>query len=556
MPTPRFLTSAQKVPASRGSSATIERPDGQVTTEIVHGVAPDGRYLIRGEPTPTRTPLSLKVGDAVSVLWRGRKPFVILNMARRHGPGTDEVFGGPIFEHLFVAVNPKTGLLDVWFRNKDVVTPLNLPPFLGTSPSGGPRLPVLVKWGYRDDTFAVQARGVNDSPQSAVFYVFKLNRSRRQPLSGKPKAKLLATYNPKVCQAAISIGTVLIHVTAAYPCVPGWVGFCCATPEDPYDLELSHGAYTLASLLAAPPVGTTASQSFGCLSGSEADPSGPPFKVTFSSTAVAGFFGDFVLDANMHLVIPVFFAAGATVAYTEIDPPPTPPYVISSDGASGGAVVDLTAQQTLLTKAGASLDLLEADTRAGMVVTLGFGPDSNNRVFKNAAAVFVEDAGEHFLDNTSRTRHRGYWVSIPDYPATKVMTWDGYDAEKRTFDLAGFAGPTGTGLPVPPDLRWANPDFLYDQALLPPARKSQFAEFLDEGGAATLFDPQREDAALRPHAALKAIPEGTDVDPEIFFNNPPSSIFTRGEYHAASDASQLGARTVRVTAAGKTAVEG
>lgn len=170
-PTPRFLGSVSRVPASRPSGAAVDLGD-KITTEVVEGTAPAGRYLIRGAATPTRTPLSLKVGDLVSVLWRGGKPFMILNLAQRHGPGTDEPTpGGPVIEELFVEQDPETGEVDVWFRNADQLTRLHVNKTVAVSVD--PTIGTLVFWGAAGDRFLVQDYFVLGS---STLYVFKLNR--------------------------------------------------------------------------------------------------------------------------------------------------------------------------------------------------------------------------------------------------------------------------------------------------------------------------------------------------------------------------------------------
>jgi hypothetical protein len=486
---------------------------------------------------------------------------MILDLAVRHGPGTDEPDGGLLLEHLFIAEKssasaPTAAAYDVWYRNKDFATPLNLARFLGNQE------PIFAKWGYRDDTFGVSACATEGETPSkdTAYYVFKLNRGRRVGLTPgtKPSVKLIKKYTPKTVQAPVELPPTTTTVTGGSVCVPGWTGFCCETPATPFGLAFALGVRTLAQLMSVP--SPSATQEFGCLFGSEANVEGT-FRVVFLASATAGLSGfDFILDGDLHVIVPVVYASGVSASYQDKSPPPSPPFS-TSGGYVRGAAVDLTAAKTLvntdsLAQKGDSLTLLEADTKSGTVVTLVLGNDLNNRVFKNTEAVFAESFLGHFLSGLPRTRHRAFWTSIPNFPGTRVLTWDGYDEKARTFDLSKFRGLSGEELPVSSDMQWANPDFLYDQALLPPDRKSEFAVFLDEAGDATLFSPQRKDTRLGPFAPLKKIPSGLTVNPEVFFPSSASSVLTHGEYHVVNDGMQLRAVRVKASPAGASALEG
>lgn len=202
MPTPRFVTSIANVhPLSGSRQATSS---GTTTSEPIEGEGPNGTYIIRGMATPTRTPTQFDVGDIVTVLWQRGLPFMILDMASRKGPGTDEPFGDPfVVEELFIATDPKTGKKEVWFRNALMLVNMNLRAKL-------PNDPEQVKWGARGDSFFVRV--------DTKYFIFRFTRGRLdETMKSAPKPKLLRSEFPWSKMPLLSTITYTADVTLHTP---------------------------------------------------------------------------------------------------------------------------------------------------------------------------------------------------------------------------------------------------------------------------------------------------------------------------------------------------
>ena len=126
---------------------------------------------------------ALEVGQRIPVAFRDGKPIAIIaHNARRakFPPRAQKV--RQLVEALFVATNPDTGQLDVWFRNYDQVTPLNLGLSLIADPVRViPLYPstTVLAWGERDNTFLVAQTPPIVTPgflSSVTYHVCELSR--------------------------------------------------------------------------------------------------------------------------------------------------------------------------------------------------------------------------------------------------------------------------------------------------------------------------------------------------------------------------------------------
>lgn len=132
---------------------------------------------------------------------------MILDIRRRHGPGTDEPLqAAPPIEELFLFTDPATGVKDVWFRNYSVVANLKIRSAMGADPES-------VAWGPDGTKFVVRA-GPAGVPSSMKYHVFGLNRKADTALQPKkiPKATLLRTESPAqsalvLYQASVTLST-------------------------------------------------------------------------------------------------------------------------------------------------------------------------------------------------------------------------------------------------------------------------------------------------------------------------------------------------------------
>jgi hypothetical protein len=201
---PRFSTQVRKTHppiASRPGAPTGDF----ITTEVVEGpaVGLGAWYYIKGTATPTRGTIQLQTGDAVSVLWQDSKPFMILNTQRLPGSGHDVPGGNAIVEDLFFATS--NGLMQVWFRNADVLTNLKL---RGDWPAD----PDQVKWGARGDAFFVRV--------GQKYFIYTFSRGGMDnPITSALGAKLLRSEFPWTTNTLIATVTYNAAVTVDTPCV-------------------------------------------------------------------------------------------------------------------------------------------------------------------------------------------------------------------------------------------------------------------------------------------------------------------------------------------------
>ncbi len=151
----------------------------------VDAVNADGTFRVEGVTITAVRGVQPKVGEIVWVSHKSGRPTLIVKLARRPARRQhQDVRRLGIIEELYVAPDPDTGLVEVWFRNHGIATPLGLRPRLPADPTG-------VKWGADRDSFVVLMR-----PNR--FSVFTFERAGEQEPFGAgeaPDPTLEATHD-------------------------------------------------------------------------------------------------------------------------------------------------------------------------------------------------------------------------------------------------------------------------------------------------------------------------------------------------------------------------
>jgi hypothetical protein len=146
---------------------------------------------------------ALRPGMRAAVAWQQGRPVVaIAHSVRRNGaPNPPPRPVGGIVEELFIATDPSTMARQVWFRNDQQVTNLDLRRLL-------PGDPVAVRWGADTRSFVVRVGGpagaidftgeVTNPPQNQTYHAFELVDANPGQILGATTAaaKLLASYSP------------------------------------------------------------------------------------------------------------------------------------------------------------------------------------------------------------------------------------------------------------------------------------------------------------------------------------------------------------------------
>ncbi len=178
--------------------------------ETADGVAEDGRPVVRGAALPRTGRVPVQAGEPVAVAWRdGRPEVVMMNEGNRTGASAilAEV-GASAVEELFIATDPSTGQLDVWYRNFDQITPLRL----GSQLGGGIAASAIstVKWGPLGDRFIVQTMTVTFFPFTfhPAYHVFKFGRAPQRNfaagVSAADRVSLESFVNPELNATAVA----------------------------------------------------------------------------------------------------------------------------------------------------------------------------------------------------------------------------------------------------------------------------------------------------------------------------------------------------------------
>jgi hypothetical protein len=120
------------------------------TLEVIQAVRSDGWVRVVNTWIPVTGKVALRAGESVAVMWRNGTPQVaMMNQARRTGVDSPPIpVVGAVVEELFIATAAPSGRVEVWFRNDQQVTNLELRTQLDADP-------VYVKWGTRSDAFVV-----------------------------------------------------------------------------------------------------------------------------------------------------------------------------------------------------------------------------------------------------------------------------------------------------------------------------------------------------------------------------------------------------------------
>jgi hypothetical protein len=145
----------------------------EITVERVTAIFVDGTVEVRGAKVPiSGVNPGIRAGQLVHVSNENGKPKLVLAHSARRAkfPAVSQLLEGGVIEELFSFVDPNTGLTEIYFRNDEQVTNLNVRSVL---PSGfSVSTPT---WGLRDDTFLMNSAG-------SKFAVLKLNRNAGQLL--------------------------------------------------------------------------------------------------------------------------------------------------------------------------------------------------------------------------------------------------------------------------------------------------------------------------------------------------------------------------------------
>jgi len=106
----------------------------KITFETVDAELGNGHFSVLGSNIATTGDgTNVHAGQQVPVGWNESAPAVIIDHHAQAAQGIRPLpAGGEVVEELFIATNPASGSLDVWFRNLSQVTPLGLTQFLAS----------------------------------------------------------------------------------------------------------------------------------------------------------------------------------------------------------------------------------------------------------------------------------------------------------------------------------------------------------------------------------------------------------------------------------------
>jgi hypothetical protein len=198
-----ILDRIQKVqPNAANADPSTQKP--HIESLPIDAVNGGGLYTVQGRVIPASGNASLEAGELVPVAFKNGQPWVIVaHNARRaqFAPPVGAVLAGAV-EMLFISTNPATAKTDVFFRNIDQVTALNLDALLPGI------IPTAVRWGDDTKNFLV----FNDVAKHV--YVFTLNRTPNKTLQPQQKAK--ATLSQQ-----IDLTTIESYFTATVEFIGG-----------------------------------------------------------------------------------------------------------------------------------------------------------------------------------------------------------------------------------------------------------------------------------------------------------------------------------------------
>ena len=187
--------------------------------EVIQAVRADGWVRVRETWIPVTGKVPLRAGQSIAVMWRDGTPQVaMMNQARRSGG--DALLTVPalgLVEELFIATRPD-GVRDVYFRNYDATTALQLDRFVETSAFS------TLRWGTLNDRFFVQY-GIGK------YRIFRFDRNADEPFAAgqDPSGAVslersddLATNSMTVATlSAVNQSPATVTLTPASPSFPG-----------------------------------------------------------------------------------------------------------------------------------------------------------------------------------------------------------------------------------------------------------------------------------------------------------------------------------------------
>ena len=243
-----------------GSSGVLKQSKGAlITYDRIEAVMANGQYQVRGSVIGTTGRKPLAAGQTVPVAWKDGRPFVIIAHTARRAQFTTvsrQVVGG-VVEELILAVDPKTNLIEVWFRNYNVLINLKLREsgILLEEPEPG-NDGFWGQWGPTKWHFVIRT----GTGSTLKYYIFSLKEKedesppddiRNQILAPnvEPTIKLLRVERPGISSLA------LITVGASYELrMPALQRFHFTSTQHVFSPPPGSGCQLDSTLTAAPSV--------------------------------------------------------------------------------------------------------------------------------------------------------------------------------------------------------------------------------------------------------------------------------------------------------------
>ena len=203
---PRQLgTMVEKIQSDSLAQSRDQQAFNGITEEVIQDILPDGSYVVANVVlTTTGVSTPIQIGDIVKVGWRGGVAQAILAHTSRRAKFVPIFLGGgSVVEEIFIAKDPKNHVNDIWFRNLDQITALNLTAIASTGFGGAANL----LWGQDTVRFLV----FQNFTLGSTIYVCKLNRvaNKVYPKGRIAKATIEQTILPST--ALNGTGVTNIH---------------------------------------------------------------------------------------------------------------------------------------------------------------------------------------------------------------------------------------------------------------------------------------------------------------------------------------------------------
>lgn len=192
-----FSQTRPKFDQQRESGAQYDR----VTYEAVTSQDPDGTVDVGGNRVATFGKVLVSPGEFVYVAWKGSQPIGILKFAwqKAHFSPVSVSLKKSIIEELFIATGENG--TDVFFRNYDQVTGLEISKFIGAA------TPTDVFWGMNEDVFGVMTG-------TDTFYVLRITRPELDEVisEGTQVAIKELLYTIKLSDITVDLTDVSVHL--------------------------------------------------------------------------------------------------------------------------------------------------------------------------------------------------------------------------------------------------------------------------------------------------------------------------------------------------------